>query len=221
MYRVVDEKGYGVLNDLDLSSPLSRVEQEDQLSLQRTGTPPYMAFELLLNIRGTAPSIHHLYRHDLESFTYVLLMFCSRNKFNPSPPFITHLTDPPFKQWFDPDLSWENLGYEKYGYLFNKPLSAATDVHPSFKKFVPWLLQLLFAFRDGLIARGCWHSKMDKFNARRKEHLSDGEEGFFGQALEPPPFDEKTLGGEVVYSNLLCSLSKFDGEKLEHRNKDV
>ncbi|KAJ7797936.1 hypothetical protein B0H14DRAFT_2530667 [Mycena olivaceomarginata] len=66
MYREIDGKIYGVLNDFDLS-----VLQDKELrstSKQRTGTEPYMAGDLLV----TGPPPPHLYRFDLESLFYVL-----------------------------------------------------------------------------------------------------------------------------------------------------
>ncbi|KAJ7883488.1 hypothetical protein B0H14DRAFT_2701921 [Mycena olivaceomarginata] len=66
MYREIDGKIYGVLNDFDLS-----VLQDKELrptSKQRTGTEPYMAVDLLV----TGPPPPHLYRFDLESLFYVL-----------------------------------------------------------------------------------------------------------------------------------------------------
>ncbi|KAF9459059.1 hypothetical protein BDZ94DRAFT_1149964, partial [Collybia nuda] len=76
MYRIVEGKVHGVLNDLDLSSLREDVERGTPTSHQRTGTPPYMATELLQAAGGTKSPTRHLYRHDLESLTYVILMLC-------------------------------------------------------------------------------------------------------------------------------------------------
>ncbi len=71
MYRV-DSAGniFGVLNDFGLSS---LIPIEEATSLRRTGTPPYMAFDLLKEEKDSGP---HLYRHDLEALFYVMLMIC-------------------------------------------------------------------------------------------------------------------------------------------------
>lgn len=65
MYRKgSDRQIYGALNDWDLSSldvPNRTIEHE------RTGTIPFMAIELL------SSSPVHLYRHDLESFFWLLV----------------------------------------------------------------------------------------------------------------------------------------------------
>ncbi|KAJ7934772.1 hypothetical protein B0H13DRAFT_2305222 [Mycena leptocephala] len=57
----------GVLNDFDLSLLLSEIPAST--STQRTGTKPYMAIDLLV----PAPPFH-LYRHDLESLFYIILL---------------------------------------------------------------------------------------------------------------------------------------------------
>ncbi|KAF5388367.1 hypothetical protein D9615_000741 [Tricholomella constricta] len=60
----------GILNDWDMAS---YVEVNDEILLStakhRTGTVPFMAVDLLVD--GTPPA--HLYRHDLESFFYILI----------------------------------------------------------------------------------------------------------------------------------------------------
>lgn len=60
----------GILNDYDLAIILNDDKSlPPPSSKHRTGTAPFMAYELL-SAKG---SIAHLYRHDLESFLYVLV----------------------------------------------------------------------------------------------------------------------------------------------------
>ncbi|KAK7453968.1 hypothetical protein VKT23_011480 [Stygiomarasmius scandens] len=73
MVRRVGDKTYGVLNDLDLASELTK--RQGASSKHRTGTRPFMARELL---RPGSSGTRHLYRHDLESIFYVMLCLCSR-----------------------------------------------------------------------------------------------------------------------------------------------
>ncbi|EEH18061.2 hypothetical protein PABG_00624 [Paracoccidioides brasiliensis Pb03] len=62
--------GYsGMLIDLDLAK---EVGSEQSGAHYRTGTMEFMAIEVLLNV-------NHTYRHDLESFFYVLIWQCARN----------------------------------------------------------------------------------------------------------------------------------------------
>ncbi|KAF8074630.1 hypothetical protein FPV67DRAFT_1474267 [Lyophyllum atratum] len=73
MFKVdKDSTVKGILNDWDMAS---YVEDNDEIKLStathRTGTIPFMARDLLTDA-GIAPPAH-LYRHDLESFYYILL----------------------------------------------------------------------------------------------------------------------------------------------------
>ncbi|KAG7447144.1 uncharacterized protein BT62DRAFT_844081, partial [Guyanagaster necrorhizus] len=72
--RTVDGHLRGVLNDFDLSAYR---HETGPSSRQRTGTLPYMAFELLINDENGHPP-KHLYRHDVESIFYVILLLCCR-----------------------------------------------------------------------------------------------------------------------------------------------
>ncbi|KAG2064592.1 hypothetical protein BDR04DRAFT_1109869 [Suillus decipiens] len=66
VYKTSDGRYIGVLNDFDLSST-----QDSPSGQERTGTIPFMAIELLTKeaIKG---EVQHLYRHDAESFIWVL-----------------------------------------------------------------------------------------------------------------------------------------------------
>ncbi|KAH7891062.1 hypothetical protein F5I97DRAFT_1964446 [Phlebopus sp. FC_14] len=66
MYRIVNGKIVGVLNDFDLASLGDGVT-----GTERTGTVPFMALGLLTEkaLRG---EVMHLYEHDAESFIWVL-----------------------------------------------------------------------------------------------------------------------------------------------------
>jgi len=69
MYYEDDEgKLIGVLNDYDLSSLANALGPRGN---ERTGTVPFMALDLLTE-RGQRGQVEHLYRHDLESFIWVL-----------------------------------------------------------------------------------------------------------------------------------------------------
>ena len=70
MYRVHEGKIYGVLNDFDLSYLMTdqHPDPDKASSEQRTGTLPFMAIDLLRE----KPTVHG-YRHDLESFMWVIL----------------------------------------------------------------------------------------------------------------------------------------------------
>ncbi|KAG1755272.1 uncharacterized protein EDB91DRAFT_1042382 [Suillus paluster] len=63
----------GVLNDYDLSS----TQDDSPSGLERTGTVPFMALELLTK-KAIAGQVEHLYQHDAESFIWVLTWVCLR-----------------------------------------------------------------------------------------------------------------------------------------------
>ncbi|KAJ7029047.1 hypothetical protein C8F04DRAFT_963313, partial [Mycena alexandri] len=87
MYRRIDGKVYGVLNDFDLSLHLGK--EPRSTSKHRTGTEPYMAIDLLV----TEPPPPHRYRFDLESFFYVIAyVVCQYHEGK-------KIDDPPFDAW--------------------------------------------------------------------------------------------------------------------------
>ncbi|KAG1861394.1 hypothetical protein C8R48DRAFT_711317 [Suillus tomentosus] len=70
-----------VLNDFDLSSikdSLSSIQGSPK-GFERTGTVPFMALDLLMP-DAIAGRVEHVYRHDAESFIWVLAWICLRYK---------------------------------------------------------------------------------------------------------------------------------------------
>jgi len=67
----------GVLNDYDLSSLKSKTSAQGPQGDERTGTIPFMAVDLLTQ-KGQQGEVQHLYRHDLESFMWVLVWVALR-----------------------------------------------------------------------------------------------------------------------------------------------
>ncbi|KAG2136115.1 uncharacterized protein EDB93DRAFT_1091956 [Suillus bovinus] len=63
----------GVLNDYDLSS----FQRDSPSGLERTGTVPFMAVNLL-KPEAVAGKVEHVYAHDAESFIWVLTWICLR-----------------------------------------------------------------------------------------------------------------------------------------------
>ena len=72
MYRKVEGKIVGVLNDFDLAST-----HQSATGTERTGTVPFMALDLLddLALQG---HVKHAYQHDAESFIWVLIWISLR-----------------------------------------------------------------------------------------------------------------------------------------------
>ncbi|KAH7908116.1 hypothetical protein BJ138DRAFT_398158 [Hygrophoropsis aurantiaca] len=68
-YKNDKSQPVGILIDYDLRPKING----------RIGTPAFMAFDLL-NSRGLAGQVMQLYRHDLESFFWALVLFCLQNE---------------------------------------------------------------------------------------------------------------------------------------------
>ncbi|KAK0231475.1 hypothetical protein IW262DRAFT_485246 [Armillaria fumosa] len=115
MYRK-DGKGnvFGVLIDFDLSS---LVPSKEAKSLRRTGTPPYMALDPLME-KDSGP---HLYRHDLEALFYVMLMICCRHsiikKVQLNSTSQLEEISANFSQWLDREMFWNILAQVKTSFL--------------------------------------------------------------------------------------------------------
>ncbi|KIK32859.1 hypothetical protein CY34DRAFT_814033 [Suillus luteus UH-Slu-Lm8-n1] len=70
---------WSVLNDFDLSSIIQIMSstKDAPRGLERTGTVPFMALDLLTP-KAIMGDVEHVYRHDAESFIWVLTWICLR-----------------------------------------------------------------------------------------------------------------------------------------------
>jgi len=207
MYRTIieenengdlEEKVYGVLTDFDLASWKEDLDDKyKQTSQQRTGTPPFMAQGLL---DGSEPL--HLYRHDLESLFYVMLIVATRYEIEPTTKkqrgglrARRGLKDLPYQDWFN-QASYKALAYSKSNF-FLKP--TYLDLSPAFEDFRGWLVDFRRSFLEG------FRSKQDYVELH--QHKGDG---LGGEVVAT--FDEETLGGHVDYSALIHPVSKLKGK---------
>jgi hypothetical protein len=136
MYRKINGKVYGVLNDFDLSVLLAN--EPRSTSNQRTGTEPYMAVDLLV----TGPPPPHIYRFDLESLFYVIAyVVCQYHDGE-------KIDNPPFDAW--DHLPTTALRAEKWQFL-----AVAMTVPPTSNFFALRRLTLLLhdMFREAYNAR--------------------------------------------------------------------
>ncbi|KMU76588.1 hypothetical protein CISG_05731 [Coccidioides immitis RMSCC 3703] len=133
----------GMLIDLDLAK---EVGSERSGARHQTGTMEFMAIEVLLNI-------DHTYRHDLESFFYVLIWQCARNGWGKD----NHPKDSKLRAWYTgnyEDIANAKLGHmskaENMGFGF-----ILREFPPKFRGVVPLcrvLRDILFPYNDkGLI----------------------------------------------------------------------
>ena len=180
MYRIIEGKVYGVLTDYDVASWTKSLTGDHTKALQQTiGTLPYMAVGLL---RGTDPL--HLYRHDMESFFYVMVILATRYEIQApregEAGGVRVLRGKlPVQQWFD-ESSCEELARIKEDFLLEHHLFIPS---PTFEDFRDWLLEL-----------------------RKKFRL-----GFWVQRIKSS-FDDETWGGHVHYPALIDSVRNLKGK---------
>ncbi|KAF8215492.1 hypothetical protein K438DRAFT_1660184 [Mycena galopus ATCC 62051] len=125
MFHEVDGNVYGVLNDFDLALCLN--DETPSTSKQRTGTKPYMAIDLLV-----PDPPYHLYRHDLESFLYVLV-------------FLTcQIEGSTLAKW--EDLAMEELNHRKNTAITKNDFPPTKD---HFQRFGIWIIGISTLFRTG------------------------------------------------------------------------
>jgi len=193
MCRIVEELGskhkvYGVLTDYDLSSWASSLKTDyTKTSQQRTGTPPYMAHELLAGASDT-----HLYRHDVESLFYIMLLTCARHQFDRRDevklPVVMREGTPPYQKWFN-QCDYDTLGSIKESFFTRmKPI----ELSPSFEDIRTWLEEVQYLFAEGF--------ELKAGHARRKRRI------------QLAPFDDETLGGNVDYSSFIEPTQRLTGE---------
>jgi len=152
MYRLDEvaggeDKVYGVLTDFDISSWKDYPNPDHTKTAQKywIGTPLYMAQELL---KGTSPL--YLYRHDVESLFYVMLMASARCSFGTSKRQEQRgWTRPPYENWLN-IRSYYTLGCVKNSFLWD---GLAIELSPDFEDFRPWLKNLRARFSNGFRSR--------------------------------------------------------------------
>ncbi|KAJ3986209.1 protein kinase [Lentinula detonsa] len=117
MFRRIDGKVYGVLNDFDLSSSVRDM---------RTGTRPFMSPDLLTPLwkRG------HLYRHDLESLFFIVLCLACRYE----EPGVPAAEPRAFTDWFSG--TDDQVRKDKKSFIDELP---QLPIQPYFVDFTHWL----------------------------------------------------------------------------------
>jgi hypothetical protein len=111
----------GVLTDFDLATLAGNSYQR---GMERTGTVPFMALDLL-TAEGFSGGISRLYRHDSESFAWVLLWICGRYDNG------KEITNPPFQGWAA--KTYEQCFNNKASYLCS-PRFKATPSYVAYEK---------------------------------------------------------------------------------------
>ncbi|KAK7029727.1 other 1 protein kinase [Favolaschia claudopus] len=168
MFHEVDGKMYGVLNDFDHALDFGK--KSVPASKQRTGTKPFMAIDLLLE------PPEHLYRHDLESFLYVLVFLTCETK----QPFLKHPKDETtLQQWAE--LAMLDLYYRKNAAITEGAFPPCKHGFDGFKVSITYLASL-FGLGFG---RRIMHGAEVRMAALRGTSVAN--------------FDDGTLGGAVTF----------------------
>ncbi|KAF5358746.1 hypothetical protein D9757_012244 [Collybiopsis confluens] len=181
MLRRVGGKVYGVLNDFNLSSFLPL--RDEPSSKWRTGTRPYMSRDLLAEGWCGGP----LYRHDLESLFYIMLILCCHYK---SPDKALPFKDWPYKMWFTSDDA--TVAVQKVN-LFFTPSTFPLQSH--FERFRKWLDAIYRCFGLGYLHRH--------------------RQGLLGDPINNE--EQETLAGHVTYAKMDELMRSFDDTNLQQR----
>jgi len=202
----LEEKVHGVLTDYDLSSWTDSMDPDySKTSLQQTGTPPYMAHEIL---KGT--NHLHLYRHDVESLFNIMLLMSARHTIGipegekERRVVMRKSATLPYEDWFN-EPRYHMLGSLK-GTFFSdmEPI----ELSPAFEDFRGWLRGLQFCFSKG------FKLKPSAVEEPEPEWVKNKAGGSTGQVKphNPDPFIDETLGGYVDYPTIIQPIPHLEGE---------
>ncbi|KAG6828054.1 hypothetical protein H0H92_009515 [Tricholoma furcatifolium] len=170
-----DGKKKGILNDWDMAS---FVDDNNEIPLShathRTGTVPFMARDLLTK---TPPA--HLYRHDLESFFYILVWVAVHYDFSRN---IRDKSRALQKKWDREDL--DDVRSEKMSFIsnFRRKEEIFDLVPPISEALRPWLQALWVLFHDAQLA----------------------EE----KNWENPHWDKNISGGQLTFTTFMAALNR-------------
>ncbi|KAF8883201.1 hypothetical protein CPB85DRAFT_1338759, partial [Mucidula mucida] len=161
----------GVLNDFDLSSSRDTIGAS---SKQRTGTRPFMAHELhRLGVNGQPPT--HLYRHDLESIFYIIVLLACAHTLQKEPgddgSYLRADKSSTYESWFS--LRDADLYKEKNILLSNYDKDNSPVPDESFKGFAVWIQQFYARFGKGMINRSSWKWGSVDENKENEEDVED------------------------------------------------
>ncbi|KAI0955910.1 hypothetical protein AcV7_006450 [Taiwanofungus camphoratus] len=134
-------------------------EQSRKRPRYRTGTGPFMALDLLA--KGNPPL--HRYRHDLESFFFVLVWFCA--VFEPEKHQFRHLPD-----WESPNLYV--IGRNKWAFISEEQerRDVFASTHPDYAELVrTWVRPLKTEFYDMASLSHTIKSRAEKLNIALEE----------------------------------------------------
>ncbi|KAG5637219.1 hypothetical protein H0H81_005382, partial [Sphagnurus paluster] len=165
----------GILNDWDMASKVGEEDEVESSTAQhRTGTFPFMARELLVDGRPPA----HLYRHDLESFFYILVWAALRYDFQSGKRFPTPEC---IKCW---ESSMQGALHAKTSLITSETVDVIL-LHllpQSRERLEPWIMSVRQLFMEG------------NYDRQRYSRNAD--------------WDQKTLGGWITFKKFMNALGR-------------
>jgi hypothetical protein len=197
-YRKADGEIYGVLIDYDLPLFFKNSKQGPSTK-QQMGTMSYMALDLIL------PTLtKRLYRHDLESLFYVIVVLVTRYDGG------EEIEDPPFQDWFEPEPEWLRivkfeptpkwLKSVKYSFLRELPAQPTS----TFENLGYFLLRMRIMFSDGYLAQ-----HKHKISVRLTRMDKNPKTTSVDQAILDSEFNDETLGGNVDFDKFQTLLNNI------------
>ena len=144
----------------------------------------------------------HLYRHDLESLFYVMLLTAAHHTVgtperekNPRV-LMRRLRRLPYRDWFN-QQRYDVLGLFKGAFFEERQ---AVELSPVFEDFRPWLECLQYYFSRGFIM----------LKALSKTQVPQLVEA----TVKPvaPEFDDETLGGHITHATIMTAVPYLSGE---------
>ncbi|KAK0431927.1 hypothetical protein EV421DRAFT_1911438 [Armillaria borealis] len=212
--RTVSGHLRGVLNDFDLSSFR---DDTGTSSIECTGTLPYMAYELFIDDENGNPG-KHLYRHDLESIFYVILLLCCRCELvtaQKSPEreiLVRTKVHSQFDKWYRNGR--DSLLMASKCAVFMEIFEASPRLGSGFTDFQPWIDGFALQFARGFCLR-------TKHKLVLEDYEPENEVKKISKPTAMEPFDDETLKGCVSYSAIVDICSKFAGPALVVHNDQL
>ncbi|KAF5374403.1 hypothetical protein D9757_007828 [Collybiopsis confluens] len=191
MYLRHSDNVYGVLIDFDLASFLMDMDKSPA-SKFRTGTKPYMSFDLLTS-RYAKTDKGHPYRYDLESLFYIVLILSCHYT---GPNTLTSRLH--FSEWFD--RADQDVANKKLLFLQD---TEEPPVQEFFSGFSDWIRSIRLMLGMG-------------YNNRL--FLGMSEKSWPSLPSEMATYDFETLGGNITYMKMMEVMSTFEGEGLLFRS---
>ncbi|KAJ3990255.1 protein kinase [Lentinula detonsa] len=200
MFRRIEGKVYGVLNDFDLSSFVHDMGKGPASDF-RTGTRPFMSVDLLdPKWKGG-----HLYRHDLESLFFIMICLACRYE----RPGIPAAEPRPFSKWFSGTDG--EVRKEKADFFIDR-FSGALPVQPYFVGFTDWLNSIYYWLCIAYQGRPQIRH-LPKILPVRLQNLQAQN----NLSSRNTPYDWNTLDGIFTYTDMKQLMSSFQDQPLETR----